>query len=194
MSDKERNNLVYDHCIVPVKLHYYGYTGNGIDTRKRGGYQRTALQYYIDQYGWDNISTTIVTEGLTKKEAELLEDKLIKEGWKRGDCINKQGSGGDFRDNPKKYYQDNKEEIKVRYKQYYQDHKEEKHKYYQDHKEEKHIYDKKLYDTPEGRIYHRVKSFNRRHPDKAIETPMEARQKYIETGYIPSYIKNDDLI
>lgn len=46
---------------------------------------------------------------------------------------------------------------------------------------------------PEGKIYNRVTSFNQKHPDKMTETPMEAKRKYLETGYIPPYIKNDDL-
>lgn len=27
-----------------------------------------------------------------------------------------------------------------------------------------------------------------------IETPLEAKRKYLESGYIPPYIKSDDLI
>lgn len=163
------NCLVYDHFIVPVKLHYYGYTGNDVDTRKTKGYKRTALELYINQYGWDNISTTIVTEGLTKKEAELLENKLIKEGWKRGDCINRKASGGYKRDNPKEYD-----------KQYYEEHRDERKEYY-----------KQVLSTQESKIYKRVQNYNRNHT--TIETPMEAKNKYLEYGYIPSYIKNDDL-
>ena len=47
--------------------------------------------------------------------------------------------------------------------------------------------------TPEGKVYNRVNAFNQRHPDRAVETPLEAKLKYLETGYIPDYIKNDDL-
>ena len=47
--------------------------------------------------------------------------------------------------------------------------------------------------TPGGRIYYRVHSFNHDHPDLAIETPLEAKRKYLESGYIPQYIKHDDL-
>lgn len=54
-------------------------------------------------------------------------------------------------------------------------------------------YNRKKLATPEGRIYDRVKAFNRYHPDRAIETPKEARDKYLENGYIPQYIKHDDL-
>lgn len=34
-------------------------------------------------------------------------------------------------------------------------------------------------------------SQNRNHTP--IETPLEAKNKYLEYGYIPSYIKNDDM-
>ena len=223
-----RDNLVYDRFIIPVKLHYYGYTDD-IDNRRQ--YKTTALQYYIDQYGWDNINTTIVTEGLTKREAELLENKLIIEGWERGDCINKQRSGGVCRDNPKeyikKYYQDNKDEISrkrkiyegehkdeisKRQKKYREEHKEEiqnlrkcyydsnkeellskSNDYYKEHKENRLDYAKQRNSTSEGKIYTRVNAFNRDHPERKLITPLEAKEMYILTGYIPNFIKNDDL-
>lgn len=189
--EEKRDYLVYDHFIVPVKLHYYGYTGNGIDTRKiKGGYKDTALQYYINQYGWDNISTTIVAEGLTINEAEQMEDQLIKEGWERGDCINKHRSGGEWKKDRRKclqqYRKDHREELQNKAKEYYKDHREER------QNKDKERYDK-LMSTPEGKIYYRVKTFNKRHPDQIKETPLEAKQKYLQWGYIPDYIKSDDL-
>ena len=47
--------------------------------------------------------------------------------------------------------------------------------------------------TSEGKIYNRVNAFNHDHPDRAIETALEAKNKYLQTGYIPDYIKNNDL-
>lgn len=195
--EEKRDNLVYDRFIVPVKLHYYGYTDD-VKKRKKQGYKTTALQLYIDIYGWENITTTIVAEGLTKKEAELLENKLIIEGWERGDCINKQGSGGYQRDNPKEYrqqwYKDHREE-KLKYqKQYREEHIDKIKEYHKEHREKRKQYDKQRRSTPEGKIYKRVEGFNYRHPDKIIETPLEAKQKYLQRGYIPDYIKNDDLV
>lgn len=43
---------------------------------------------------------------------------------------------------------------------------------------------------PENQVYIKVKNFNRLHPDKVVETPLEAKQKYIATGYVPTYVKN----
>ena len=203
---KERDYLVYDRLIIPVGLHYYGITYN---LNHRTQYKTTSLQQYINEYGWDNISTTIVAEGLTKKEAELFEDKLIKEGWLRGDCINKVGSGGYERDNRKEYqkrknkeyYDEHKSEISVYKKKYIKEHLEKyrnmRKKCYQNHineyQEKGRKNSKRQRSTPEGKIYDRVHAFNQRHPDKIIETPLEAKKKYLEWGYIPSYIKNDDL-
>lgn len=49
-------------------------------------------------------------------------------------------------------------------------------------------------ETPnEIKIYNRVAGFNKNNPEKAVETPLEAKRKYNENGYIPDYIKNDDL-
>lgn len=207
---EEKNNLVYDHYIIPVKLHYYGYTGNGINRRKANGYKNTSLYPYIKEYGWNNIITIIVSDSLTKKEAKLLEDKLIKEGWKRGDCINQNRSGYDYTDNPKKYrkqyakqYREkHREELNIKSKQWCDEHKDHKREYdkiyKEEHKKEIKIYskqyDKQKRSTPAGKIYNRVNSYNQRHPDCMIITPMEAKEMYELTGYIPYFIKNDDLI
>lgn len=52
--------------------------------------------------------------------------------------------------------------------------------------------------TNEGKIYNRVASHNqwltkKGREEDIVETPAEARRKYKEEGYIPSYIKNDDI-
>lgn len=245
--EEKRDNLVYKRTVVPVGLHYYGITKD-LERRDDLGYKRTSLQPYIDTYGWNNISTTIVVDGLTRKEAELLEDKLIKEGWERGDCINKQGSGGLWRDNrkeytkqynlthkeerneysrqyrqlhlvevkekdkqhSKKYREEHREEIKLKQKKRNKNRMKWRKEYYNKTKEHKMEYAKeyrktesgkiatrkataKQRSTTVGKIYNRVSSFNTYHPDRKLITPLEAKEMYLLTGYIPSYIKNDDL-
>lgn len=70
-------------------------------------------------------------------------------------------------------------------------------KYNQEHRDEKKIYNeayrKSHRDKPEYKIYNRVNAYNYLHKENIIETAIEARNKYIEFGYIPEYIKNDDL-
>lgn len=58
-------------------------------------------------------------------------------------------------------------------------------------KEYRKQYDKQRLSTPERIIYYRVRNYNKYHTP--IETPMEGKQKYLQWGYIPVYVKNDDL-
>lgn len=182
-------NWTYGHIVVPEKLIYIGSSGEPKCCRRwrPSGYEGTELQPYIEKHGWDNIKHIVFKDGLTPKQAKQLEDLLITQAKIDGWCINGQGSGGYTIDNrkeySKQYYNEHKDEIKNRNKIYYQEHIEERKEY-----------DKKRLSTPEGKIYGRVKAFNDYHPDRKIETPLEAKKKYLETGYIPNYIKNDDLI
>lgn len=171
-------------------------------------YKKTTLHQYINQYGWNNIEHCVFNDGLTKKEAELLEDEYIMRFRNDGLCINKQRSGGIKRDKTdewkreqreyhKQWYEDNRECILERQKQYNQvnaERRKEQQKQYRASNAEKiKQYNAKRNSKPEQKIYNRVKDFNRRHPDRIVETPMEAKQKYLETGYIPDYIKKSDL-
>lgn len=52
---------------------------------------------------------------------------------------------------------------------------------------------RKRLQTPEGKVYNRVSAYNQAHPGQEIETPLEAKRKYLESGYVPTYIKHDDL-
>ena len=183
-----------------------------------------SLGQYIDKYGWDNIEHRVIAEGLDKEMAYKLEDFLIRMYRSADCCINKQRSGlfetndkdGYMKEYRKvhseeiqQYYLDNRDNILERQKQYHKEHPEVKKKYYEDHSDEilekkrqyyaDHIEERRAYrskrgSTPEWKIYGRVCSFNKRHPELAIETALEAKQKYLETGYIPDYVKNDDLI
>lgn len=88
-------------------------------------YKRGSLQPYIEQFGWDNIEHVVLFDGLTKHQAEVLEDWFIKNAQRDGFCINKHRSGGIRRDNPKEYQR--------YYQREYQDeyHQTEKYKAYQ---------------------------------------------------------------
>lgn len=46
----------------------------------------------------------------------------------------------------------------------------------------------KLRELPEYKIYYKVDNYNHCHPDQIKETPLEAKRKYLESGYIPDYI------
>lgn len=183
------------YCLIfPDGMFYIGYSGRKCCNRwKKNSYIKRYP--FIEQYNWSDIRKVVLKDGLTKEQAKLLEDLLIIEARKGGWCINKERSGGNRRvewelENPnynKQYYESHKKEIYLKHKQHRQSNKEKINEWYRQ-------YYKKQRLTPEGRIYDRVKTHNKRHPDQIKETPLEARNKYLEYGYIPSYIKNDDLV
>lgn len=188
---------------TPNGFYYVGYSGKPFTNKRwrKSLYKRTALQPYIEQFGFNNLEKIVIKDGLTEIEAVKLEKYLISLYYVIGRCINKQSSGWSYKNNPQEYKkvwaEEHKEELKKRYKANYQKHKEElkekRRLYRQSHKEEIKQWRDNFKVKPENLIYNRVHNFNYKHPDKIIETPKEAKQKYLETGYIPSYIKNDDI-
>lgn len=204
--------------ITPDGMFYIGCSGMLPEERwKESLYKDKSVWKYIEKYGWDNIRKVILCDCLTEEQAKKLEDLLILEAKKGGWCINDRRSGGIKKDNPIEYqknqYKKHKEkrligmqhyrkehyeEIKEHCEQYRKDHRDElnnkQKEYYQEHITERKQYAKQWRSTIEGRIYDRVHSFNQKHPDRIIETPLEAKQKYLQRGYIPDYIKSDDLV
>lgn len=169
---------VYAH-VLPTKEVYIGMSKLQPWQRwNKSQYKTSVLAPYIEQYGWENIQHKVFIDSLTKEQAEQVEDWFIHKATADGFCINKNRSGGCARCDIKAYQ-------KQYNKQWEEDHKEERKAY-------KKQYRKQRYSTPECKIYHRVNNYNRNHTQ--IETPAEAKQKYLEFGYIPNYIKNDDLI
>ena len=100
---KTTGYYVYKH-ILPNAMYYPGMSSQQPYNRwQPSDYKTTSLQPYIEYFGWDNIEHVIVADGLTKEQAEQLENQLIEEGKMNGLCINKNNSGGYRRDNPKEY-------------------------------------------------------------------------------------------
>lgn len=181
---------VYAH-ITPDGMFYIG--TSQMQPSKRWNpsqYKDKSLHPYIQKYGWGNIRHFIFTDGLTREQALQLEDLLIQECRNGGYCINERRSGlievSDVNAYMKQHYATNEE--------YREKRKQHMKQYYAEHKEEIKAQKKQRRASIEGRIYNRVTAYNINHPDLKIETPAEAKQKYLATGYIPSYIKNNDLI
>ena len=176
---KEDTYSVYVHH-TPDGMYYTGVTKQQLSNRwQPSHYKDKSLWPYIEQYGWENIEHAVIADGLTYEKSREVEDMLILFYRSIGKGINKNRSGLVYTSDINTYARDwqrnkyaNDPEFAERDRQYHRQKRA----------------------TPEGRIYGRVHTFNRRHPDRAIETPLEARDKYLESGYIPNYIKNDDLI
>lgn len=182
--EDNKTYTVYIHKVDTDEGPVY-YTGVTTDVKQRWRqceYKGTALWLYIEQFGWDNIKHVVVIDGLTYKKSREVEDMLIHCYKSLGRCINQRRSGlievSDHQTYIRKYmYNRRKNDTDFAKRQRLSDNK---------HK-------RAILATPEGKIYNRVNGFNRRHPDRAIETPLEAKRKYLESGYIPDYIKRDDL-
>ncbi len=112
--------------IFPNTMYYPGISSQQpCDRWQPSHYNTTSARIYIEQFGWENVEHVIVADGLTKEEAEQLENQLIQEGKRDGLCINKNDSGGYCRDNPSAYncnlYHNNTEyrERQLKYKHDY---------------------------------------------------------------------------
>ena len=146
----ENNYSVYQH-VTPDGLYYFGATSN-IKRRWRNNgaeYKRTALQPYIEKYGWDNIQHIVLFKEQTKENALWIEDFLIETAREDGVCINKQRSGNITKKEGYKqdYYEQSKEQILEQHKQYYEQNKQQildkKQQYYEQNKQRIREYQRK---------------------------------------------------
>ena len=142
----ENNYSVYQH-VTPDNMYYFGQTQN-VERRWRNNgaeYKRTALQPYIEKYGWDNIQHIVLFREQTRENALWIENFLIETAREDGVCINKQRSGlvskeeGYKQQISKQYYETNKGQIKEQSKQYYEQNKdkikEQSKQYYEQNKD-----------------------------------------------------------
>ena len=134
----ENNYSVYQH-ITPDNMYYFGQT-NDIKRRWRNNgaeYKETALQPYIEKYGWDNIQHIVLFKDQTKENALFIENFLIETAREDGVCINKNRSGnvskeeGYKQDYDKHYYKKNKDKKK----QYYEQNKDKRKDYLEQNKD-----------------------------------------------------------
>lgn len=208
---ENRKYSVYVHRVITDcgPMYYAGCTGN-IQNRwnPRSYVKRCSFGPYIDKYGWENIEHIVVMDGLTYEKSMEVEDMLIQMYWSLGCGINKKRSGLIEVSNTEEYRSNynQKPEVKERNRKRMREYmrqsdvkekvKEYRTEYYKrpEVKERVNELNTRRNQKPERKIYNRVTNWNRTHPDEICETPLEAKQKYIETGYIPNYIKNNDLL
>lgn len=85
ISKNNQNNksfLVYKHTNLTNGKVYIGITNRSPEERWKQGKAYKSNEHFtsaINKYGWDGFSHEIVKRGLTKEEALLLEESLIKE-------------------------------------------------------------------------------------------------------------------
>lgn len=168
----ENNYSVYQH-VTPDGMYYFGATSN-IKRRWRNNgslYKGTALQPYIEKFGWDNIQHIVLFENQTRENALWTENFLIETAREDGVCINKQRSGLISKEEGYKqeYYQQNKQQIREYQQEYCQKTKDKKQdydkQYYEKNKDKK----KQYYEENKEQIRERKKQYQEKNKDRIRE-------------------------
>ena len=134
----ENNYSVYQH-VTPDKMYYFETTQN-VERRWRNNgaeYKGTALQPYIEKFGWDNIQHIVLFKDQTRENALWIEDFLITTAQEDGVCINKQRSGLVSKEEgySREYYETNKVQIREQKQQYYEQNKDKRKDYLEQNKD-----------------------------------------------------------
>ena len=175
----ENNYSVYQH-VTPDGMYYFGATQNVERRWSNNGaeYKRTALQPYIEKFGWDNIKHIVLFKEQTRENALWIEDFLIETAREDGVCINKKRSGLVSKDEGYKqeYYEQNKQQILEQKQQYYEQNKqqilEQKQQYYEQNKDKKQQY----YKENKQQILDKQKQYYEENKQQILEQ----KQQYYE--------------
>ena len=177
----ENNYSVYQH-VTPDGMYYFGQTQN-VERRWRNngaGYKTTALQPYIEKFGWDNIQHIVLFKDQTKENALWIEDFLITTAQEDGVCINKQRSGNISKEEgyqqqiSKQYYETNKEQIRKHQREYREQNKDKWKEYRERNKDKRREYDRQRYQKNRDKIrdYHR-QYYQRKKLEKQLKEVVE---------------------
>ena len=182
----DKKYVVYQH-VTPDGMYYFGQTQNVEHRWSNNGslYKGTALQPYIEKYGWDNIQHIVLFREQTRENALFIEDFLIETAREDGVCINKNRSGliskeeGYKQQISKQYYEQNKEQIREKQQQYCQKNKDKKQdydkQYYEENKDKRLKYKKQYYEQNKENI----REYNRqRYQKNRDEINERRRQRY----------------
>ena len=173
----KNNYSVYQH-VTPDGMYYFGQTQN-VEKRwsnKGSLYKGTALQPYIEKFGWDNIKHIVLFKDQTRENALWIEDFLIETAREDGVCINKQRSGLISKEEgySQEYYEENKQQILEQQKQYYEENKQQilecRQQYYEENKQQ--ILDKKQQyyeENKQQRIEYQRQYYQRKKQEKQFK-------------------------
>lgn len=192
---------IYEHHVIDADVRYVGVTTNPKKRFMNANYKGKSLYKYLDisvpLAKNKNIETTILYCVNNKKTALSLEDRFIVEM----NTINIRRSGHISSDKNRYYkekYKEHPEVYQTKKAEWRNNHLEESRtigrKCRELHRDARIEQTKKWRSTPQGRINTRVRSFNNRHPDKAVVTPSEAVEMFELTGWVPTFVKHDDLL
>ena len=184
----ENNYSVYQH-VTPDGFFYFGQTQNVEKRWEANGchYKGTALQPYIEKFGWDNIKHIVLFRDQTKENALWIEDFLITTAQEDGVCINKQHSGLVSKEEGYKQqrYQQNRQKELERSRQRYQQNRDEILEYqreYQRKNREKYSeyqreYQREYREKNKEQIRKQKQQYYKQNKDKMLEKKREYRQR-----------------
>lgn len=136
---------VYLH-ICPDGMVYVGVTSRDKLSKRwcPSAYKGTALEPYINEYGWKTIKHEVIYTCEDRQEAYQVEEEMRQYYEEMGCCINMRRSGLDWATNEKEYQrqwrEEHQEEIADYKRIYSQEHNEENkkrwRKWYDNHKDD----------------------------------------------------------
>ena len=190
----ENNFSVYQH-VTPDGMYYFGQTQNVEKRWEYNGihYKTTALQPYIEKYGWDNIKHIVLFRDQTRENALWIEDFLIETAREDGVCINKQRSGLVSKEEGYKQnqYQKNRDEILEQSRQYYQKNREKIKQYREQNKEHINERYRQYYEQNKEKIREQKKQYYEQNKDKRKDYLEQNKDKRLE--YQRQYRKRKKL-
>ena len=177
----ENNYSVYQH-VTPDGMYYFGQTQN-VERRWRNngaGYKGTALQPYIEKFGWDNIQHIVLFENQTRENALWIENFLIETAQEDGVCINKNRSGLVSKEEGyrQEYYEQNKQQISEQKKQYYEQNKDKFKEYYEQNKDKISEQKQQYYEQNKQQISEQKKQYYEQNKQQILEQ----QKQYYETN------------
>ena len=180
----DKKYVVYQH-VTPDGMYYFGQTNNIKRRWSSNGYRYkgTALEPYIEQYGWDNIQHIVLFRDQTKENALWIEDFLITTAREDGVCINQRRSGFVSKEEGyfQQYYQQNREKELEQNQQYYQQNREkkleQKRDRYQKNRDEILEQQRDHYKKNRDKILEQKRDRYQKNRDKILEQQREYRQR-----------------
>ena len=189
MQDKLENNYsVYQH-VTPDNMYYFGQTQNVERRWSNNGaeYKRTALQPYIEKYGWDNIQHIVLFRDQTRENALWIEDFLITTAQEDGVCINQRRSGLVSKEEGynQEYYEQNKQQRREYQREYQRKNKDKvleykreyQRQYYQRKKQQIREQQKQYYEENKQQILEQQKQYYEENKQQRREHQCEYRQR-----------------
>ena len=184
----ENNYSVYQH-VTPDNMYYFGQTQN-VERRWRNNgveYKRTALQPYIEKFGWDNIQHIVLFRDQTRENALWIEDFLITTAQEDGVCINQRRSGLVSKEEGynQEYYEQNKQQRREYQREYQRKNKDKVLEYKREYKrknkdkvlEYKREYQRQYYQRKKQQIREQQKQYYEENKQQILE---QQKQYYEE--------------